>query len=222
MLAIGEPRNHFPLTRALNYVLIAGGIGVTPMVPLAAQLATSGRSWQMLCLSQRRETMPYLSELERAYGRSISYHESRTGRVDLTAMLRDLPRGTAVYVCGPGTLAKDVAAAVCNQPAVDVFTEQFTASAGTKTNTTFEVSLASSGQTYPVPVDSTVLSVLERHGALLASSCREGMCGTCEVDVVSGEVDHRDSVLSPEERAENESMMVCVSRCFSARLVLDL
>lgn len=221
-LQIGEPRNHFPLTRALNYVLVAGGIGVTPMVALAAQVARTGRPWRMLCLSRSEETMPYLPELRAAHGDAVGFHGSASGRLDLAAELADLPRGTAVYVCGPGTLADDVAAAVADQPAVDVFTEQFTAPDLTGVNTSFDVSVASTGQTVTVPEDRSVLEVLEDLGAPVASSCREGMCGTCEVGVVSGEVDHRDSVLTPEERAENESMMVCVSRCVSGRLVLDL
>lgn len=221
-LRVGEPRNHFPLTRALNYVLVAGGIGVTPMIPLAAQVSRSDRPWRMLCLARTSDAMPYLPELRSAHGDAVSFHGSAEGRVDLAAELADLPRGTAVYVCGPGALAEDVAAAVADQPAVDVFTEQFTAPDTSATNTSFDVSLASSGETFTVDPDTSVLTVLEKHGKLLASSCREGMCGTCEVEVVSGDVDHRDAVLTPEERAENESMMVCVSRCFSGRLVLDL
>jgi ferredoxin-NADP reductase len=221
-LQISEPRNHFPLTRALNYVLVAGGIGVTPLVALAARVARSGRPWRMLCLSRTAGTMPYLPELRSAYGAAVTFHGSAAGRLDLAGALADLPRGTAVYVCGPGTLADDVATAVAGQPAVDVFTEQFTAPETSGTNTSFDVSLASTGDTVTVPPDASVLQVLEAHGTPVASSCREGMCGTCEVDVVSGEVDHRDSVLTPEERGENESMMVCVSRCVSGRLVLDL
>ncbi len=222
VLEISEPRNHFPLTRALNYVFIAGGVGVTPMVPLAAQAARSGRPWRMICLARTSGDMPYLQELQERHGGAVAFHASVEGRIDLAAALADLPRGTAVYVCGPGTLADDVAAAVEGQPAVDVFTEQFTAPVSTGVNTSFDVSLASTGETFTVPEDASVLSVLEAHGKLLASSCREGMCGTCEVSVVAGEIDHRDSVLTPEERAENESMMICVSRCRSGRLVLDL
>jgi ferredoxin-NADP reductase len=221
-LQVGEPRNHFPLTRALNYVFVAGGIGVTPMIALAAQVTRSDRPWRMLCLARTEDAMPYLPELRSSYGDAVRFHGSAEGRVDLAAELADLPRGTAVYVCGPGALTDGVAAVVADQPAVDVFTEQFTAPDTSGEATSFDVSLASSGETFTVPADASVLSVLEEHGRLVASSCREGMCGTCEVEVVSGEVDHRDAVLTPEERAENESMMVCVSRCFSGRLVLDL
>ena len=228
-LAVGSevevrgPENAFaPDLSGRRVFLVAGGIGVTPVVALAARVARSGRPWRMLCLARTAGTMPYLPELRSTYGGAVTFHGSAAGRLDLVGALADLPRGTAVYVCGPGTLADDVAAAVAGQPAVDVFTEQFTAPESSGTNTSFDVSLASTGDTVTVPSDASVLQVLEAHGTPVASSCREGMCGTCEVDVVSGEVDHRDSVLTPEERGENESMMVCVSRCVSGRLVLDL
>lgn len=227
---IGEPRNHFPLTRALNYVFIAAGIGVTPIIPLAAQAARSGKPFRVLCLARTEEDMPYLPCLRTLYGETggggtVSFHGSADeGRIDLAAELADLPRGTAVYVCGPGTLAADVAAVVEPQPAVDVFTEQFSAPDPARSGqaSTFDVTLATSGETFTVPADASLLDTLEGHGTLMASSCREGVCGTCEVGVVSGEIDHRDNVLTPEERSENESMMVCVSRCRSGRLVLDL
>ncbi|WP_420098440.1 PDR/VanB family oxidoreductase [Corynebacterium sp.] len=220
---VGEPRNHFPLTRALHYVFVAGGVGVTPMLSLAAEAERSGRPWRMLCLARTSADMPYLPELREGYGDRVSFHASSAGRLDLAVELAGLPRGTAVYACGPGTLADDVAVAVEGQPAVDVFVEQFTApDLQDGEATSFDVTLATSGETVTVPPDASLLDTLEGTGKLLASSCREGVCGTCEVGVVSGEVDHRDNVLTPEERSENESMMVCVSRCRSGRLVLDL
>lgn len=220
---VGEPRNHFPLARALNYVFVAGGVGVTPMLSLAAEAERSGRPWRMLCLARTSADMPYLPELREGYGERVSFHGSSSGRLDLGTALAGLPRGTAVYVCGPGTLADDITATVGDQPAADVFVEQFTApDLRDGEVTSFDVTLATSGETFTVPPDISLLDTLEREGKVLASSCREGVCGTCEVGVVSGEVDHRDSVLTPEERSENESMMVCVSRCRSGRLVLDL
>lgn len=219
---ISEPRNHFPLTRALNYVFVAGGVGVTPMVSLVAEAQRSGRPWRLLGLARTAADMPYLPELQQEYGEAVGFHGSVSGRVDLAEALADLPRGTAVYVCGPGTLAGDVAAAVDGQPAVDVFVEQFTAPELSDATAPFDVTLATSGETFTVPADVSLLDTLENEGKLVASSCREGVCGTCEVAVVSGEVDHRDNVLTPEEAAENETMMMCVSRCRSGRLVLDL
>lgn len=223
---IGTPRNHFALQRALNYVFVAGGIGITPIIPLIAQAERSGRPWKLLCLSRSEEEMPYYDDLVDTWGEEhVSLHTSGShGRIDFGAALADQPRGTAVYVCGPGTMAMSVRLAVDPQPAVDVFTEQFSAPIRptSEGDTPFEVTVASTGDTLTVPADKSVLDTLEARGMLLASSCREGMCGTCEVEVVSGEIEHRDTVLTPEERSENESMMICVSRCGSGRLVIDL
>jgi ferredoxin len=154
----------------------------------------------------------------------VTIHESnRLGRLDLGRQLAALARGTAVYACGPPEMLDTVAAVCADQPAVDSFTERFTAPPVTGApNQQFELSLAFSGLTVTVPEDRTILDVLDARGVVAPSSCREGMCGTCETGVVSGEVDHRDVILSPEERSENESMMICVSRCTSGRLVLEL
>lgn len=222
---IGQPRNHFALQRALNYVFIAGGIGITPILPLIAQAERTGRPWTLLCLSRSEDEMPYFDYLQDTWGDRVRIHASGDyGRIDFVTALADQPRGTAVYVCGPGAMAMSVRMAVDPQPAVDVFTEQFSAPVRPtgEGDTPFEVTIASTGDTVAVPGDQSVLDSLEKRGMLLASSCREGMCGTCEVGVVSGEIEHRDTVLTPEERSENESMMICVSRCSSGRLVLDL
>ncbi|MFT4043570.1 MAG: PDR/VanB family oxidoreductase [Gordonia sp. (in: high G+C Gram-positive bacteria)] len=224
VISISFPRNHFALTRANEYVFVAGGIGITPMLSLIAQATSSGRAWRMIYLARSRADMPYLSDLRGRYGDRVRIHESSLdGRIDLSAELAGLSRGTAVYACGPATMLVDVADACDTQPAVDSFTERFTMrDIGDRVNTVFEVALAYSGETFSVPPDKSILDILDEKGVLAPSSCREGMCGTCEVGVVSGEIDHRDSVLTPEEQSENESMMVCVSRCTSGRLVLEL
>lgn len=221
---ISAPRNHFALTRALHYTFVAGGIGITPILSLIDQVQTADRGWELIYLAKSRADMAYVEELAARFGERVRVHEStRLGRLDLATTLADLPRGAAVYACGPTTLLDAVEAACAEQDAVDAFTERFVApDMGERENSEFEVSLAFSGQTLTVPADRTVLEALEDLGVPAPSSCREGMCGTCEAGVVSGEVDHRDVVLTPEERAENESMMVCVSRCTSGRLVLEL
>ncbi|WP_238418767.1 PDR/VanB family oxidoreductase [Gordonia sp. 'Campus'] len=221
---IGPPRNHFALTRALSYVFVAGGIGITPLVSLAAEADRAGRPWRLIYVGRSREEMAFADELEgRHPGLVTIYESSRTGRPDLTAELSGLARGTAVYACGPPSMLDAVEDACGPQPAVDAFTERFTAATTEMAHDTeFELSLALSGVTVTVPPDRTILDVLGVSGVVAPASCREGICGTCETGVVSGEVDHRDSILSPEERAENESMMICVSRCTSGRLVLEL
>lgn len=221
---IGPPRNHFALTRALSYVFVAGGIGITPLVSLAAEADRAGRPWRLIYVGRSREEMAFADELEARHPGLVTIFESRrTGRPDLAAVLSGLARGTAVYACGPPSMLDAVEDACARQPAVDAFAERFTAATTEMIeDSEFELSLALSGVTVRVPTDRTILDVLGASGVVAPASCREGICGTCETGVVSGEVDHRDSILSPEERSENESMMICVSRCTSGRLVLEL
>ncbi|GAB04440.1 2Fe-2S iron-sulfur cluster binding domain-containing protein [Gordonia amarae] len=221
---IGAPRNHFPLTRALEYVFVAGGVGITPILALIEATELFGRPWRLIYSGRTITEMAYAAELAARHPDRVTIQEtSVSGRVDFTAALTDLPPGTAVYVCGPPAMVTDVTAACVDLRAVDVFAEKFVATGEeTLANTAFEVDLAMSGLTTVVPEDKTILDVLDDAGVVTVSSCRDGICGTCEVGVVSGEVDHRDTVLTPEERAENESMMICVSRCTSGRLVLEL
>ena len=223
-ISIRPPRNHFPLVRALGYAFVAGGIGITPMLPLVAAAARSGRPWRMVYTGRDGASMPYARELAERYGNSVTLHHStRDGRFDLAAGLAGSSPGTAVYTCGPMSLIAAAEAACAGLEAVDVFAERFTAAdLRAADSRAFEVSLAVSGLTLSVPAGRSILEVAEASGVVALSSCREGTCGTCETGVVSGEVDHRDSVLTPQERAENESMMICVSRCAGERLVLEL
>jgi ferredoxin-NADP reductase len=221
---ISQPRNHFALTRALGYVFVAGGIGITPLLSLIDAAQRTGRPWRLIYIGRTRSEMAFADELIEAHPDRVTIHESRrSGRLNLAEELTGLARGTAVYTCGPPTMLDAVADACGHQIAVDSFSERFTAAVQSgASNLEFEVSLAFSGITVTVPEDRTILDVLDARGVVAPASCREGMCGTCETGVVSGEVDHRDAILSPEERSENESMMICVSRCTSGRLVLEL
>ncbi|MFT4125144.1 MAG: PDR/VanB family oxidoreductase [Gordonia sp. (in: high G+C Gram-positive bacteria)] len=220
---IGHPRNHFALTRALAYVFVAGGVGITPLISLIGKADAAGRPWRLIYTGRRRSTMAYADDLVARYGERVQIHCSQSaGRLDLRRELAGLDRGTAVYTCGPESMHADVVDACADQPAVDAFSERFTAPGrSAAADEPFEVSLAYSARTLTIPSDRSILDTLEEHGVLVGSSCRQGICGTCEIGVVSGEVEHRDSVLTPEERAENESMMICVSRCTSGRLVLE-
>lgn len=224
VVQISAPRNHFALTRALGYVFVAGGIGITPLLSLVSEAERAGRPWRLIYVGRTRADMAFADELVGAYPARVAIHESRRqGRVNLADELSGLARGTAAYACGPPTMLDAVTDACSPQVAVDAFTERFTAAVqSSELNREFELSLAFSGLTVTVPEGRTILDVLDARGVVAPASCREGMCGTCETVVVSGEVDHRDAILSPEERSENESMMICVSRCTSGRLVLEL
>jgi len=223
-LAIRMPRNHFPLVRALGYILLAGGVGITPMLALAEAARRSGRPWRLVYTGRDASAMAYAQELRDRHGPAVTVHHSgRDGRIDLGALLAGAVPGTAVFACGPAGLITAAEDACRDLTAVDVFSERFAAPAVTAADDApFEVSLARSGLTLTVPPGRSILELAEERGVLAPSSCREGACGTCETEVVSGEVDHRDAVLTPEERAEGESMMICVSRCAGARLVLEL
>ncbi|WP_280263648.1 PDR/VanB family oxidoreductase [Nocardia wallacei] len=222
-VAIRVPRNHFPLVPALAYVLIAGGVGITPILTLAAAARRSGRPWRLIYTGRDESSMAYADEAADRFAATV-HCSARDGRLDLGAALADLAPGTAVYVCGPAGLIDAAQSACAGQRAVDVFAERFVAPdlAVAAGGAPFEVSLAVSGLTFTVDPGESILAAVEARGVAAVASCREGTCGTCETEVVSGEVDHRDAVLSPEERAEGESMMICVSRSMSARLVLEL
>ncbi|MGP3769275.1 PDR/VanB family oxidoreductase [Streptomyces sp. SDT5-1] len=212
------PRNHFRLEPAPAYRFVAGGIGITPILPMLTAAAERGAEWSLSYGGRSRGTMAFADELaERHPGGRVALVE---GLLDLPAVLADLRPGELVYACGPEPLLAAVEELV---PAGALRTERFTpAETDTSGDTAFEVELASCGRTLKVPADRTVLATLQEAGIQVLYSCTEGTCGTCETDVLAGEVDHRDSVLTAAEREANETMMVCVSRARGERLTLDL
>ena len=217
------PRNHFPLVASPRYLFIAGGIGITPMLPMIAEAEAAGADWHLLYGGRKRASMAFLDELA-AYGEKVSLvPEDERGVLDLDASLGVPQESTLVYACGPTGLLDAVEKHCVTWPPGSLHLERFSAKASTPTsNTEFELVLQRSGLTLAVPADKSVFEVCQQAGVSVVGSCLEGVCGTCETDVVDGDVDHRDSVLNEDEREANEFMMICVSRCRSARLVLDL
>lgn len=220
---IRGPRNHFALRPADEYVFIAGGIGITPIKPMIEQVAASGARFRLVYAGRSLSTMALRAELAR-YGDRVEYYPSdMTGRADLDRILGESIDGALVYCCGPTSLIEAVEASCGAWPSGALRIERFTpAGIDTAGDRPFEVELARTGRTLPVPAGTSILEALEAEGVSLLSSCRAGVCGTCETAVLEGEPDHRDSVLTPEERAGNATIMVCVSRCAGRRLVLDL
>ncbi|MFJ5727065.1 PDR/VanB family oxidoreductase [Streptomyces paradoxus] len=214
------PRNNFRLEPAPSYRFVAGGIGITPLLPMLAAAEAAGADWTLLYGGRTRESMAFGEELGR-YGDRVTFApEDETGLLDLPAVLDDLPEGTLVYCCGPGPLL-DAVEARCPPGVLRV--ERFQPKEQeTGGNTAFEVELARSGRTLTVAPDVSVLDAVRAAGVEVLYSCTEGTCGTCETDVLDGEPDHRDSVLTDDERAAGETMLICVSRCRGGRLVLDL
>lgn len=220
------PRNHFALEPAPRYRFVAGGIGITPILPMLAAAEAAGADWTLLYGGRTRTSMAFVDELARYGSRVTIAPHDETGLLDLTAHLGDVPSDTLVYCCGPGPLLDAAAAA---WPHETLRTERFQPVAadgdgvdGAEPRSAFELVLARSGRTLSVPADASILETVRSAGVEVLYSCAEGTCGTCETDVLEGVPDHRDTVLTPAERAVGDTMMICVSRCVGERLVLDL
>lgn len=217
-LEVRGPRNRFPLVEAPSYVFVAGGIGITPILPMLRALP-EGADWRLLYGGRTRASMPFLEEVRGLAGDRLTLvAEDEDGRPDLAALFADVPAGTAVYCCGPEGLMAAVEARLPEGAVLHL--ERFAPRLSAEGNAEFELELRRSGRTLTVPADSTVLAAVRRELPDTAYSCRQGFCGTCRQRVLEGEVDHRDELLTDAERAD--SMLICVSRSRSERLVLDL
>jgi ferredoxin-NADP reductase len=227
VIRIRGPRNHFPLVASPRYVFIAGGIGVTPMLPMIAEAEAAGADWTLLYGGRSEASMAFIDEL-RAYGDRVTLLPGND--VALMSAALDERIGTPqpdtlVYTCGPEGLLGAVEARCASWPAGSLHLERFAAKATEgAVDSEFEVVLARTGITITVPADKSIFRAAEDNGVSVLGSCHEGICGTCETVIidVDGEVDHRDSVLNAEEQASNETMMICVSRCKSGSITLDL
>ena len=225
MVRVRGPRNHFPLVASGRYLFVAGGIGITPMLPMIAEANAAGSDWRLLYGGRERASMAFLDELAQYGGRVTIVPQDEEGMLDLESVLGTPQSDTLVYCCGPEGLLRAVEKFCEKWPSGTLHIERFTAKPQEPTgevDSSFELVLQRSGLTVQVPPDKSVLTVIREAGVSVLASCLEGICGTCETEVIDGDVDHRDSVLNEEERASNEYMMVCVSRCRSPRLTLDL
>jgi len=220
------PKNHFELVDAEDYRLVAGGIAITPLLPMVRAIADRQRPWKLHYLGRRRCTMAFVRELE-AYPEHVTIRPTdELGVVDVQSFVATAGPNTAVYCCGPDGLIRAVEVACKTLPPGALHVERFAAAtpgeARGAQDRSFEVVLQRSRLTLRVAPDQSILDAIEAAGVQVPCSCCEGFCGTCETKVLEGEPDHRDSLLTPEERAKGGTMMVCVSRARSARLVLDL
>lgn len=231
-LTISAPRNHFPLNEAASHsVFVAGGIGVTPLLAMARRMEALGQKWDFYFCARTPEKAPFLREIDELA--SLSPHGTLhvvfdgvpgAASLDLSEVRGRHGVNADYYCCGPTPLMDAFTATLADLPPERIHIEYFKApksdeSAAAKA---FTVTLARRGKSFVVPPDKTILEVLKENGVPVLSSCREGICGTCETAVIQGEPDHRDHVLSPEERASNRTTMICISRCMGEALTLDL
>lgn len=229
IVEISAPKNHFPLLPAGRYLLLAGGIGITPILCMAERLARIGADFVMHYCSRSPERTAFRERIRgAAFSERVHFHfdSGPSGqRLDLEAALSAATDDTHLYVCGPaGFIDVVTAAAHAHGWASDrVHLEYFGAApADTSGDHPFEVMVASTGQSFTVPSDKSVVRVLEEHGIAVPVSCEQGVCGTCVTRVLDGVPDHRDHYLTEEEQAANDQFTPCCSRARTGTLVIDL
>jgi ferredoxin-NADP reductase len=224
-LGVRGPRNNFGLVPATDYLFIAGGIGITPLLPMIREVDAAGADWRLLYGGRTRESMAFVEELLEIDPTRVDVRpEADHGLLDLAGALDQAPDGCAVYCCGPEPLLLAVEAQCASRPHLTLHVERFSPreQASDGAHGAFEVRLERSGRRVEVGPNESLLEALESAGVEMDFSCREGTCGTCETRVLAGVPDHRDSLLTDEEKAANDVMFPCVSRCLSGSLVLDL
>ncbi|PPJ14851.1 oxidoreductase [Nocardia nova] len=218
------PRNNFPLEPASMYKFVAGGIGITPILPMIRAAEASGTPWSLLYGGRSLQSMAFRDELAR-YGEKVTLHPQDTdGLLDLAAELAVPEPDVAVYCCGPEPLLAAIEGH-CESfwPAGALHVERFRADLPDLSGARpIRVELAQSGTTVTVPADKSILAALLEVGVEVDASCEEGTCGTCEVVVLEGTPEHHDVVLTESERASGECMLICVSRAKGDCLRLDL
>ncbi|ROO87111.1 ferredoxin-NADP reductase [Actinocorallia herbida] len=226
LVEVGGPRNHFALVPAPRYLFVGGGIGITPLLPMLAGAEAEGVAWTLVYGGRSRATMGFLDDLARHGTKVRVVPEDESGRLDLDALLAETPAGTAIYTCGPGGLL-DALAERCAAlgRSDDLHLERFQAKTfdiDPSDEHAFDVVCGRSGLTVEVPADRSILSSLEEAGIGVPWACQDGICGSCEVKILDGAADHRDSLLTPAQQESGQTLMVCVSRALGDRLVLDL
>jgi ferredoxin-NADP reductase len=219
------PRNRFPLVDAPRYLFVAGGIGITPLLPMIAAVDARGADWRLVYGGRRRASMAFAGELAAAHPARVDLcPQDEVGLLDLDVLLGTPRHDTAVYCCGPEPLLAAVEERCAAWPPGALHVERFSPKPVTDAPepVSFTVELTLSGLTLTVPPGRTILETVEEAGVPALSSCQEGTCGTCETPVLAGVPDHRDSLLTESERAAGDAMLICVSRSRTPRLVLEL
>jgi vanillate O-demethylase ferredoxin subunit len=227
-IAVKPPKNDFPLKHVGGAtVLLAGGIGITPLTGMAAYCRANGRAVRLHYAGRSRALMAFSDELQALLGDDLHIHaddEQSGAALDLAAVFQGCDAQDHVYVCGPKPMLDAALAAAKAQhwPPERVHFELFTTDVQTGGDQAFEVVLSQSGQTLTVPADQTLLDCLIEHGCDPMYDCKRGECGVCTTAVLEGGIDHRDYVLTETEKATGKMMQICVSRAKGSRIVLDM
>jgi vanillate O-demethylase ferredoxin subunit len=223
---LSPPMNNFRLhSEGPPAVLFAGGIGVTPILSMAVELERRGTPYRLHYAGRMAASLAFIAQLREICAERLSLHyDNEASRLDIAATLEAAPSDAHVFVCGPKGMIEAVKAEATRRGFVAdrIHYELFTAEASAETNKTFEVELRSTGQVVQVSSDQSIIQALEEAGIDVLYDCQRGDCGVCQCGVIEGVPDHRDVILSDDQKASNKVMQICISRAKSARLVLDL
>lgn len=225
-ISIALPKNDFPLHDDAPFsLLFAGGIGITPILAMAVHLQNSGAKFVLHYAGRTRANLAFVPSLQAHINDKLRMHyDDEVSALDIGSVLRATPKPAHIYVCGPKGMIEAVQSQAldCGFVREQIHFELFASPASQSGDATFEIELASSGKTYTVPVGKTIIEVLEAADEAPVYDCSRGDCGICQTGVISGEIDHRDVVLSDAEKAAGDVMQICVSRAKGEKLVLDL
>jgi vanillate O-demethylase ferredoxin subunit len=230
VLQISAPRNHFALIEdAPESVLIAGGIGITPLWAMVQRLQALGRPWQLFYAARSRQHAAYLPEIEAlaarsTSGRLLTHFDDEQGGVppDVAGVVNNAPQQAHLYCCGPQPMLDAFERATAHREPSHVHLERFAPAQDQASAAAFRLRLSRAGREFAVPADKSILEVLLENGIDAQYGCMQGACGLCEAAVVDGIPDHRDTVLSNETKAGNRTMLICCSRSQTPSLTLDL
>ena len=224
LLPVRGPINNFELAPADRYVFVAGGIGITPILPMLAAARRRAVPWRLAYLGRSAPRMAFIASPLLAAPEAELFASEATGRVDLADWIGLVEAGTGVYGCGPRSMLDELQQLATRWPAGALHVERFQPAVPLQRSNagSFTVECKRSALSLVVAPGESILQTIEDAGIDLPSSCREGVCGTCETRLIDGVAEHRDSILSADERAANDTMMICVSRARTPQLVLDV
>ncbi len=227
LISISLPKNDFALSDdAAPVVLIAGGIGITPIASMASELLGRKQDFRLHYSGRAQGSLAFLKPLRALLGDKLveHYDDLNGGHLDVETLLSKVDSKSHLYVCGPKPMIEAVQASARKRgwPEERIHFELFTPPLPQSGDQPFEIEIASTGESFTVPAGKSIIDVLEEAGQDLIYDCQRGDCGICQTDVISGEPDHRDVVLTDSEKASGKVMQICVSRAHSAKLVLDL